>query len=190
MDNSNGHGGSLAQGVYDGEAQAYEAIAKRAQEGEHGDGSGEDAQKVEESWGDPSAYTGANRSTTPTRAEVENELAILSRGPFQRILADYLGFSPTPAALRRFADKSPDKWAAALGVLADLSGYKKGVMEVNNIMMIGSMDDAALHRRLKELEGQVQDQQRLITGQEQAQPPRELAPSRDSSIIDVQAKKI
>lgn len=189
MDNSNGHGGPLATSVHDSQTQA-DAHDADGQKENSAVGDPADAGEVEETWGDHRSYTAANRRTTPTREEVEDELAILSRGPFARVLADYLGFSPTPAALRRFADKSPDKWAGALAILADLSGYKKGVVEVNNIMMIGSMDDSALIKRVKELEQLMNAQTRLITSQEPANQPRELAPSRDPDIIDVKAKSV
>lgn len=125
-------------------------------------------------------------SATPTREEVEIELESLSRGPFKRILADYLGFSPTPAAIKRFADKSPDKWATSIGVLAQLAGFKKDVVEVNNFMMIGHMDDASLHRRLQEVESQFAESSRLI---ENVPTPtlRERDPSSDPDIVDVKA---
>lgn len=125
--------------------------------------------------------------STPTRAEIEQELESLSRGPFKRILADYLGFSPTAAALRRFADKSPDKWANSVGILAQLAGFKKDVVEVNNFMMIGHMDDATLYRKLQEAEAQFASSSRLIETPQPVQTLRERDPSSDPSIVDVQA---
>lgn len=191
MDDHNGHGGPLAEGVHDGQASADQADDGALQEIElDGSQAGSTAcEEVEESWGNPAAYSGANRSTTPTRTEVEHELAALSRGPFQRILADYLGFSPTPKALRKFAERAPDKYISSLGVLAQLSGYKRDEVVVNNIMMIGSMSDYDIRQRRLEIKRLEQEAARLIEGNQQPRPA-EVSRELDPDTIDVQAREV
>lgn len=173
MDASNGHDGPVGQGVFDCS-------------GEEGKSFGGAIEVEKEGVLDPDAEDVRSNLSAPTRAEIEAELASLSRDPFRRVLADYLGFVPTPAALRRFANSKPDKWATALSIIAQLAGYKRDTVEVNNFMMIGSMDDATLLKRLKEVR-QVKDEKDYLIESTAPPPKRELAPSRDPDIIDVQA---
>lgn len=187
MDSRDGHGGSMAEGVHDSEEEAYR-LDEPAQAEDAGSVDGEAEEEVAESWGDPAAYAGANRSSTPTRTEVEHELAVLSRGPFQRILADYLGFSPTPKALRKFAERSPDKWVNALGVLAQLSGFKRDEVVVNNIVMVGSMSDYEINKRRLELRKMEEEAARLIGAPEPR--PAEVSMERDPDTIDVTAREV
>src|SRR2546427_7006229 len=57
---------------------------------------------------------------------LEKELVKTERAPFRRALQRVLGFRPTAEALQKFADKSPDKWAQAVTMLAGLAGGEEG----------------------------------------------------------------
>lgn len=149
-----------------------------------------------------------SRLPQPSGVEIEAELAALSRGPFRRILTDFLGFAPSANALRRFAEKNPDKWANALGIIAQLAGYHKELKVEGTINHVHAMSDSDIERRRKELLALEAAQNRTIIPQpreqeaarkmtldrsERAPAPKmyqELAPSRDDTIIDVQTKEI
>ena len=74
-----------------------------------------------------------------------------NREPFLRVLADFLECQPTMEAIRAFANKSPDRWAQAVTMIARLSGYNETLEVKNDIMVnIRGKSDAAL---LKELGG-------------------------------------
>lgn len=125
----------------------------------------------------------------PSGEAIEQELESLSRAPFRRILKDFLGFAPTPEALRRFAERYPDKWAKSIGVIAQLAGYQTDVVETNNILIIGHMDDSALRKRMAELEQKLNLSHNVITAKVENSPSRhfkEASPSADN-IIDVEA---
>lgn len=125
----------------------------------------------------------------PSGEAIEQELESLSRAPFRRILKDFLGFTPTPEALKRFADKYPDKWAKSIGVIAQLAGYQTDVVETNNILIIGHMDDSALRKRMAELEQKLNLSHNTISTKIENTPSRHFKESDPSSsnIIDVEA---
>lgn len=82
---------------------------------------------------------------------VGRQLAAMSRQPFRDLLREMIGAAPTPEAIRRFADKYPDRWAQATSILAGLAGYERGIVEVN-VFHIKGLSDADLMRRLDEVE--------------------------------------
>lgn len=51
------------------------------------------------------------------------QIAQLSRDPFADVLAKLLGVKLSPEALQAFADKSPDRWAQAVSIIARPAGY-------------------------------------------------------------------
>lgn len=120
---------------------------------------------------------------------VGRQLAAMSREPFRRLLAQLIGAAPTPEALRRFADKSPDRWAQALSILGGLAGYERGVVEVN-IFNIKGLSDSELMARLAEVEAQVAAARRLprtldvadaeVVGAEKASPAARAAGDADA----------
>ena len=75
-------------------------------------------------------------------------LASMSRTPFRRVLAELLECKPTPEAVRRFADKYPDRWAQAVSMMAGLSGFDRGVVEVN-VFNVKGLPDSDLMRELQ-----------------------------------------
>lgn len=78
-------------------------------------------------------------------AELHRELKKQMREPFSRALQRILKFRPTADALQKFANKSPDRWAQAVAILANLAGYEKGInITVNNRKDVGAMTDSEL----------------------------------------------
>lgn len=126
----------------------------------------------------------------PSAEDLAIELDSLSRGAFKRTLADFLLCSPTPEAIQKLAERSPDRWAQSLTMLASLAGFKKDTMEVNNLFLVGSLSDADLMKRLRQVEGANGENKRLIEVQ-QVQPAfPNLNPSTDESIIDVKMTEV
>src|SRR6266850_2588985 len=83
--------------------------------------------------------------------ELVKELTKTERAPFSRALQRILGFRPTAEALQKFADKSPDKWAQAVTMLAGLAGYEKGVNVTLTVRPVHQMTDAELLAENKRL---------------------------------------
>lgn len=81
----------------------------------------------------------ADRALTATM----RELASFSRVPFRKILAELVGSAPTPEAIKAFAAKYPDKWAAAVSIFAGLAGFEKGLVSLN-VYNVGAMSDVQL----------------------------------------------
>lgn len=71
------------------------------------------------------------------------ELAVHSRVPFRKILAQLIGCAPTAEAITTFAEKHPDRWAQAISIFGGLAGYEKGLVSLN-FYDVGSMSDVAL----------------------------------------------
>lgn len=92
----------------------------------------------------------AARALTATMRELTRH----SRLPFRQILAELIGAKPSAADLQAFAAKYPDKWAQALTMMANLSGYEKGLIELN-VYNIGNMSDVQLLAELAAGEGEL-----------------------------------
>lgn len=71
------------------------------------------------------------------------ELAVHSRVPFRKILAQLIGCAPTAEAITAFAEKHPDRWAQAVSIFGGLAGFEKGLIALN-FYDVGSMSDVAL----------------------------------------------
>ena len=138
----------------------------------------------------------ANRNGAETRMEppgedIERELENLSRGPFKRILKDFLGFSPTTKAIKEFANKSPDKWAKAVEIIAQLGGYKRDAEQTNNVYVVHHLPDSDLRKKMAELEAKLNVSHNMLPTASNLDPSRilrEPSPSSDNNIIDVAAK--
>lgn len=87
-------------------------------------------------------------------AETMRYLASMSRSPFRKVLAELIEAKPTPEAVRRFADKYPDRWAQAVSMMAGLSGFDRGVIELN-VFNIKGLSDIELMRRLDHIDAEV-----------------------------------
>lgn len=86
----------------------------------------------------------------PNAQAINAEIKRLMRSPFQRVLMDYLGYAPTPDAIRRLADKAPDRWIQGAVMLAQLAGYTKEVHVTGEVSHVHTMSDADIQRRLAE----------------------------------------
>lgn len=82
--------------------------------------------------------------------KLAHELEAFDRGPFRKMLAGLLGVQPTRAALQRFANRSPDRWAQALSVLGVLAGYERGASVEINLYSVKHLSDAELLREAAE----------------------------------------
>lgn len=97
---------------------------------------------------------------------LERELRRTSRDPFKRALQRLLGFRPTAEALQAFANKSPDKWAAAVNALASLAGYEKGINVTLRMKPVEQMSDAELLAEYRQNQARVAAlAQGLVTGE-------------------------
>lgn len=74
------------------------------------------------------------------------------RVPFRKVLAGLLDCAPTPEAIRAFAEKSPDRWAQAVSIMAGLAGFDRGINPTINVYNVEGMSDAQLMARMAELE--------------------------------------
>lgn len=83
----------------------------------------------------------------PNAQAINAEIKRLMRSPFQRVLMDYLGYAPTPDAIRRLADKAPDRWIQGAVMLAQLAGYSKEVHVSGEVSHVHSMSDAQIRER-------------------------------------------
>lgn len=122
-----------------------------------------------------------------SRDALHAEMQALNRDAFRRVLVDFIGYAPSPEAIQKLAEKAPDRWIQGLTMLSSLAGYKRDVSEVNNIVVIGSMSDSDLMKRLALVEQQHAEAGKMIEIT-QVNTPSELSPSRDDTIIDVKAK--
>jgi len=87
-------------------------------------------------------------------ADTFKALSRMDRVPFRKVLADLLECAPTPENIRALAEKSPDRWAQALSIVAGLAGFDRGIGPTINLYNVGNMSDAQLMERLSELDRQ------------------------------------
>lgn len=86
----------------------------------------------------------------PNALQVGGEITRLLRAPFQRLLADYLGCAPTAEAIRKFADKSPDRWVQGLVMLGQMAGYTKDIhVTSDSTLNVHLMSDTDVRERLQ-----------------------------------------
>lgn len=87
------------------------------------------------------------------KTELRREITRKLRIPFERILADYLGESPSLRAIKALAEKSPDRWIQGAVMLAQLAGYTKDLnINVNQTINISGMSDSQIEMRKLELQ--------------------------------------
>lgn len=72
------------------------------------------------------------------------------------VLAEFLASSPSPEAIKAFADRHPDKWAGAMASVARIAGYTEKT-EINQSLHItvGKMSDSQVEDRLRQLQAQI-----------------------------------
>lgn len=105
---------------------------------------------------DPVARARAERDARPIeeqQASLERTIETinrLSRSTFRKVLAELVEGAPTIEAVKRFADKYPDRWAQAVSIMGGLAGYERGVVEIN-VYNVQGLSDADLMRRLEDV---------------------------------------
>lgn len=83
-------------------------------------------------------------SPEEVQKELTRELKKQMRVPFERALQRLLGFRPSAQALQNFANKSPDRWAQAVSIMAGLAGYEKGININITRKNVNDMSDSEL----------------------------------------------
>ncbi len=86
-----------------------------------------------------------------TGSELRTRLRNYDRSPFIELLAGWLECIPSQEAVRAFARRSPDKYAASLVQIAQLAGYTaktESTMNVNIAVAIGQLSDSQIEDRL------------------------------------------
>lgn len=84
-------------------------------------------------------------------------LQVLSANPFQETLSRVLAAEPDPDSMKKWAERSPDRWAQCVAIFARLSGYSDKTINVRGQIdvRIHEMSDAEckveLARQLKAL---------------------------------------
>lgn len=117
-------------------------------------------------------------------AKVSEQLEALDRAPFRAMLAEFLGVQPTKAALRRFANKSPDRWAQALAILGSLAGFTKDSTQINIFAGVRGLTDAELLREAQHLGLPVNDPKLL--GSVPSTPEGEVI---EGEVVEVEREK-
>ena len=112
-----------------------------------------------------SETTGSSELGHPVKidtSEVATALEIGSREPFTKELARWFNAAPSSAAIRRMAEKRPDRWVQAIAVLARLAGYNDRTESVSLSLFanIKNMSDAELEEELASLQQQLEALQR------------------------------
>ena len=87
---------------------------------------------------------------TPAEEVIRQYIGTYSRDPFQRILSQFLGASPSREDIAAFASRNPDRWVTAIHKLALLSGYVEKV-EIETTINVNMMSDAEIEAKLKEI---------------------------------------
>ena len=82
-------------------------------------------------------------ATRLTGEEIRAAVEELRREPFRELLLDALSNSPSPQALKIFADKAPDRYAQCLTQYAKLAGYNEKI-DVEHTVTFKNMSDMEL----------------------------------------------
>lgn len=92
-----------------------------------------------------------------TGDEIRKRLQAYDRTPFLDLLAIMLECSPSADAITRMAEKTPDKYIAALSQLARTSGFTDKTEQTHTINLnIGTMSDSQLEDRARAIASQLQ----------------------------------
>ena len=81
-------------------------------------------------------------------------LNALHRAPFTAILANAIGAEPTEDELKKFAAKSPDRWAQLIAIFGRLSGFTEKTEIRHAIHDYSAMSDAELQQAIQDMEAE------------------------------------
>lgn len=93
---------------------------------------------------------------TPLGDDIRQKLQTYDRSPFMDVLLSFLEGSPSPDAIKAFAERNPDKWASAMASVARIAGYTEKT-EINQSVhvTVSRMSDSQVEDRLKALQAQI-----------------------------------
>ena len=88
--------------------------------------------------------------------QLDVALETLQTEPFREVLGMSLTAMPSQEAWKTFADKSPDRWAQAVTMLARLAGYKEKIELDGKIAhVVHNLCDSDLLKKDQELEAEL-----------------------------------
>lgn len=94
-------------------------------------------------------------------ARIREELDAGSRAPFKSSLAETLMEKPDSPAIKRFANRYPDRWASMVATLARLAGYHDKTEETKTLnILISRMSDQEVLKNIAKLEGELTAEER------------------------------
>ena len=106
--------------------------------------------------------------------EIEEQFKSYSRLPFLSTLARIMGAEPTIENLRKFANKSPDRWAQTAAIMGRLGGYseKTEVVNVSVLAVIKNASDSELLARITDIEARLKKQGDPVSEAKLINPPK------------------
>ena len=90
-----------------------------------------------------------------SEAEIVAHLNSMSRVPFREGLATLVAAMPSPAELKEWAKKSPDRFAQAIAIFGRLAGYTERTEVFHEIRDYSKMSDAELLASVQEMDGEL-----------------------------------
>jgi len=86
--------------------------------------------------------------------KIRTEIYRLSRDPFRDVLSFFIASAPSPQAIRKQAQRFPDRWAQSITQLANLSGYSQlnTNLDISLSASISHMSDAEIDKRIDEIQ--------------------------------------
>ena len=96
-----------------------------------------------------------SRAMRQTAEEIREHLNNFRRDPFQNELAKLLNNSPTPSAIQKFANKSPDRYWQSITQAARLAGFNEKIEVDVKFKPLSSLADSELRNLLQGLSKQL-----------------------------------
>lgn len=122
-----------------------------------------------------------SRTQYTDREMIENLIRTQSEEPFQKELAKFMSCAPTASAIKRQADKYPDRWVQAMTMLRKAAGYAEKTEHTYNTNIFMRLQTAS-DSELKVLEEQTKAElQAVVSGQSSELP--EL-PALEGEVLD------
>ena len=86
-----------------------------------------------------------------TAEEIREHLNNYRRDPFQNELSKLLSNSPNPSSIKAFANKSPDRWAQSIAIMAKCAGFHERLEVDIKFKPLTALADSELRNMLQEL---------------------------------------
>ena len=91
------------------------------------------------------------RALRQTEAQITEHLQNFRRDPFQNELAKLLNNSPSPGSIQKFSNKSPDRWAQSIAIMAKIAGFHERLEVDVKFKPLSSLADSELRNMLQDL---------------------------------------